>query len=389
MKTRIEQIVNFGRDGNAADFYAYGWSVPEDGFTWTDGLAAGLVLPAPKAPHGLYIELFFGVHGPQNGTGSQRLIMSVNGLEVGQSRVKGRMRLAWRVPPLGKMDRRLLIGLALPDAEKPVHEKDPRVLGLAVTSLRIMPLTEPDTDFTPRISAFPVSYDVESASSLTERVTGLTVSQLAMTIESMGVNCEPGFFQRKCGAEPLSLLRFSGVIMHCLVPSLDDGFADIGNTDALDPVPDETDLKDWIIYERRHTLRYHTWVRVPDASIDQMKRREAKRLPFLRNKLLEDLELGEKIFVHQDRRVIADEELVPLALAIRRRGPGRLLSIGPADPAHQAGMVEEIRPGLMRGYFSQFSDALAGKDLSVPEWLAVCMNAWLLARNPPPVGKRI
>lgn len=381
MKTQISKAIKFGRDGDAQDFQAYGWSHPEDGFTWTDGPVAGLVFPAPEAPYGLFIELFFWVNGGTNGAGTQRIIASVNGRPAGTATANGRMRLAFRCARLPPADSRIVINLDLPDAARPTHGKDPRMLGLAVMSLRIMPLLEtaqiPDKRTCPSILA----NDKKTAAELAERQTGLTVAELAMKIESLGVNCEPGFFQRKCGIEPLSLLRFSGVVLYNLTRSIDDGFADLGEKASIDPVPDEADLKDWIIYERRHSLRYHTWVKIGDASIEDMKKREAKRLPFLRNKLLDDLEEGKKIFVHMQSRTLLDAEIWPLFLAIRRRGPGALLVIGPSDPEHPPGVVEEIAPGLMRGYFSHFSQANIGKDLSMPQWLAVCTGAWNLRNN--------
>jgi hypothetical protein len=245
-----------------------------------------------------------------------------------------------------------------------------------------MPLSEPVHASRLRSCAIPPAPDTKSAIELAQRVTGLSIADIAMKIESLGVNCEPGFFQRKCGVEPLSLLRFSGVIIHTLIASIDDGFADLGNMANIDPVPDEADLKDWIIYERKHMLRYHSWVRIGDATAEAMRKREAKKLPFLKNKFLEDLEDGEKIFVHQHNRIMPDEEILALFLAIRRRGPGALLCIGPADAAHQPGLVEEICPGLMRGYFSHFSSAGVGRDLSMPQWLAVCTNALSLTRRP-------
>jgi hypothetical protein len=223
----------------------------------------------------------------------------------------------------------------------------------------------------------PLASDANSALDFAMRITKLTAAQLALNLESLGANCEPGFFQRKCGVEPLSLLRFSGVTLYSLVASIDDGFTGLGDRATIDPVPEETTLRDWIIYERRHLLRYHTWVRISDASRETMKSREAKRLPFLRAKLLEDLNDGLKTFVHVTSQPISDAEIWPLFLAIRRRGRGRLLVIGPSDYSHQAGMVEEIYSGLMRGYFDDFFHGQIGK-ISMPAWFAVCTGAWLL-----------
>jgi hypothetical protein len=378
MRTTIDRVISFGRAGNAQDCYAYGWSVPETGFTWTDGKAAGLVLPAPNAPFGFFMELFFWVNGGLDGAGTQRLALFVNGAEIGRSVTRHRMRLAWYVPPLPARDDRLIVNLDLPDARR---GDDPRLLGLAMMSMRLMPLVERPAPFVRRIAAIPPLDDEAAARALVERVTTMPLRQLALELESLGANCEPGFFQRRCGAEPLSLLRFSGIVLYELVASIDCGFAGLGDEASIDPIVDETDLSDWIIYERRHLIRYHTWVRVSDASAEAMKRREVKRLPFLQRKLLEDLGDGTKTFVYQQDRAISDAELLPLFLAVRRWGRGALLCIAPAEEDHPAGLVREICPGLMRGYFSRFSNSQTG--LSMPDWLAVCAAAWILRMAAP------
>lgn len=377
MHTEIAQTITFGRQGNSQAYLAFGWSDPEDGFTWIDGLTGGLIVPMPAAPNGFFIELQGWPHRAGGGESGQRLRLTVNGQDIGQTVIAKHTRVAWYVPPQRKIDRNLVIVISVPDAAQPEHEADTRILGFAANSLRLMPVTSEVTAFSRRVAAVPVASNDQRAKELASRMLGIAASEIALRVESMGCNCELGFFQRRCGVEPLSLLRFSGAIPDRLVESLDNHFEYLGDRDAIDPVPEETNLTDWIVYERRHFLRYHTWVDVNAASREEMMVRESKRLGFLRSKLLDDLREGDKIFVHHESRPMGSEEVMALFLAIRRFGPATLLYLVPSDDEHQPGLVEEIMPGLLRGHMSRFS--IGGEvEPSIPDWLAVVSGAILL-----------
>ena len=377
MRTEITQTITFGREGDAQIYLAFGWSDPEDGFTWIDGTAAGLIVPMPNAPNGFFIELHGWPHLGGRGESGQCLMLTANGQDIGKTVIDRHMRVAWFVPPQRAGDRNLVIGISVPDAAKPTNGADDRMLAFAAISLRIMPAASNVEKFRPRVAALPVASNDQLAREFASRMLGSSISDIALQVESIGCNCELGFFQRFCGVEPLSLLRFSGVMPRHLVESLDNQFQFLGNQDAIDPVPEETNLRDWIVYERRHFLRYHTWVDVNDATREQMRVRESKKLGFLRTKFLDDLRESQKIFVHHDARAMGMEVVLPLFLAIRRYGPATLLYLVPSDDEHQPGLVEEILPGLLRGYMSRFS--IGGEvEPSTPDWLAVISGAMLL-----------
>src|SRR5690348_10379020 len=100
MRTQIAQVITFGRNGTAHTYQGIGWSGPEDGFTWIDGQAASLIVPAPDAPYGFYLELFGWPHLIRPRITGQRLCISVNSKEIGETVISTHMRVAWFVPPL-------------------------------------------------------------------------------------------------------------------------------------------------------------------------------------------------------------------------------------------------------------------------------------------------
>ncbi len=69
---------------------------------------------------------------------------------------------------------------------------------------------------------------------------------------------------------------------------------------------------------------------------------------------------------------------MPLFLALNRHADNRLLWVVPADDANPVGTVVEELPGLLRGHIDRFAPPEQVPTLSVPGWLAVCVNAWQL-----------
>src|SRR5208282_4332988 len=101
----------------------------------------------------------------------------------------------------------ITLTLELPDAAVPTEvATSPRHIALAVQSLVISSLVAP-RQTVPRLTSeisltAPDEKDLLSAAQAT---TGLPPATLAARFENLVGNCEFGFFQRKCGAEPLSL----------------------------------------------------------------------------------------------------------------------------------------------------------------------------------------
>jgi hypothetical protein len=101
-------------------------------------------------------------------------------------------------------------------------------------------------------------------------------------------------------------------------------------------------------------------------------------VPFLVNKLLENLEVGDKIFVFKGMGAMEEEEVFPLAMAIRRYGPNTLLFINLANDQNKGGSVAARAPGFYVGYLDRFApgDDAAGFDLA--QWVQVCRMAYRL-----------
>jgi len=197
---------------------------------------------------------------------------------------------------------------------------------------------------------------------------------LMMRFESLGDNCELGIAQRAYGAEPLSLLRWCNVAPGALLRALEARFAGLGEPENLVLKPNRRGVLDCI--DTAFGLPGHAFIRADGADLAAIHARECQRLQFLKAKLIEDLEEGEKIFVYKRAREMPQAHIDTLFGAIRAYGPNTLLWVVVADEQHPSGSVEVLRDGLLKGYISRMADQSAVPSTTlVGEWLNICAAA--------------
>ncbi len=196
--------------------------------------------------------------------------------------------------------------------------------------------------------------------------------QRLIGFESLGRNCEFGLLQRKFGAEPLGLLRFSTTRPRTLLQLLRTRFAGIG-----DPAQNEVVVVDKE-YRLRHLpsmWRMHTGI---PATADPAKvlRDQCRHTGFLCTKLIRDLEAASKIFVYQ-MAAIEDDEIEAIHAALQAYGPNLLLCVRLPTAAQPAGSVTWPTPRLMVAHIDRQGQEFkgAGWDISVDYWLHFCTLA--------------
>jgi hypothetical protein len=197
---------------------------------------------------------------------------------------------------------------------------------------------------------------------------------LVMRFESLGQNCEFGLVQRRFGAEPLGLLRWTFVEPRTLGRMLETRFAGLGE-------PDHVSLRrsswgEWYIEDSVFRLSFHTFQTsdVPDQAAYLKK--QAARLRWLRDKLLDDLTEGTKIFVYKPRAGTPDAPMNRIFRALKTFPKARLLCIGLAGQEAAAGTVAPAAGRHAWGYLSVHNPLVRGKwDIPFEEWLSVCRAA--------------
>ncbi len=191
---------------------------------------------------------------------------------------------------------------------------------------------------------------------------------LLMRFESLGDSCEFGIVQRRFGAEPLSLLRWTGTSPELLTAAFRARLEGVGD-------PEFTELRvhhnEYQTSDRRFHMLAHTFTMEWTTPFDKFYESQCKRMEFLRRKLLEDIRNSEKIFVYGSARM-TDELALELYESMREIGVDvKLLCLRLPGIGLPASSVRQLRGGLMIGAIDRFSTV----DTAVEDWLEVCRLA--------------
>jgi hypothetical protein len=202
-----------------------------------------------------------------------------------------------------------------------------------------------------------------------------------MDFESLGGSghgCEFGVFQREFGAEPLGLLRWADLAPHLLAEALEREFEGVGLAENTVLFVPSGDRPEYWTRDSRYWMAMRTFVAADAVPEEQMREQVSRRLQFLRDKLMGDLQTGEKIFVFKViERNLTDEEIGRLHATMRRYGDNTLLYVRYEDEEHPNGTVEVAADGLMIGYIDRFAFSKTDENLgpATESWTAVCKAA--------------
>ena len=198
-------------------------------------------------------------------------------------------------------------------------------------------------------------------------------AELVAQFENLGRGCEFGFLQREVGAEPIGLLRFAGMPLEGLIAGLESQFAGIDEPDDMRLTREDGK---YMVQIARFSMTAHTGMREDEITPAQLHRIETRKLRFLADRLIEDLELASKIFVYHQREPLHALELIRLRRALGGYGRPVLLYVTEADSAHPAGSVERIDRTLMVGYLASYAPAGEPYRPDVASWIELCRNAY-------------
>jgi hypothetical protein len=207
----------------------------------------------------------------------------------------------------------------------------------------------------------------------------LSARDLMVSFESLGENCEFGLVQRRCGAELLGLFRFASAPLPKLLAGLEAGFEGLSEPENLD-VQLSSNGREYMVHDRKFQLLYHAWVLADEMTAEEVRRRESRRLPLLVRKLVEELRQATKIFVFHGMEPLSEQDAEDLLAHLLRYGPNTLLWVELADDDHPAGTVASHGKGLLKGYIDRFAPGENAHDLSLDCWIAICREAYRLAR---------
>jgi Flp pilus assembly protein TadD len=196
---------------------------------------------------------------------------------------------------------------------------------------------------------------------------------LMLRFESLGGTgpaggCEFGGLQRTLGVEPLGLFRWAAVTPASLIACLEDRFRTIGDPSTTSVRPHEDQ---WEIWDSGYGTSMHSFVSWQEVPADRMVVLARRRMRFLREKLIADLEGLEKIFVlKMALQPLTASEAAALSRALQTYGAPELLCVCAADAEHSEGEIVHTAPGVFAGYID-FSGGLnvAARHAA---WIGLC-----------------
>ena len=211
--------------------------------------------------------------------------------------------------------------------------------------------------------------------------------ELMLMFESIGDDCEFGFVQRRAGAEPLGLLRFSGIEPDMLIEALQARFHGIADPANL-RVEFDRDLDQHYIYDTRYRSSYLLFVRDDAMSREELRRREAVKLRVLRDMLIRNFENGARICVLKNSDGLREDQARRVFAALRGYGPATLMWVAVADAGHPPGTVEWAGAGLLRAWIDHLAPR-SDPQASSAMWLPICRRArrlWLAEHATQPLS---
>ena len=203
------------------------------------------------------------------------------------------------------------------------------------------------------------------------------LASLMTRFESLGENCEFGLLQRRCGAEPLGLLRWASAPYDKLLRAVKAGFAGLGAPENL-RIELSGNGREYMVADLCYGFYTHAWVLKDEATPEEVHTRETRRIPFLVRKLLEDLAAGDKLFVYHGMSPLTEQQARELAKALRFYGPTTLFWIELANDIHPAGTVTALGNGLIKGHIERFAPIENAHDFALPPWITLCHRALAL-----------
>lgn len=200
---------------------------------------------------------------------------------------------------------------------------------------------------------------------------------LLLKFQSLGENCEFGLVQRRFGAEPIGLFRWTYLPPERAIRLLQSRFAGIGavqNTKLS-----VSHYHEYFVEDMQNDLVFHTFL--PEGSADPavLLAQNCRRLERLREKLIEDLESGEHIFVYKLQYDACEETLARMQAALREYGPNTLVCVRTKDGANPAGSVRVAADGVIYGYLERSCPIVGPSgeiwDIAFDDWKSVCRKA--------------
>jgi tetratricopeptide (TPR) repeat protein len=189
---------------------------------------------------------------------------------------------------------------------------------------------------------------------------------------SLGGNCEFGIAQQLAEADAHDLLRFGHTPLTSLIDLLREEFRDLADRSLLRVLLPPTGNAS-SVENIRHRVHWHAWHEECRTAPQKLLDREARRVPRLASKLLEDLREERRIFVRLCLPGESYADAPKLVEALGRYGRPRLLFVEPSEHGEVTWHFDR-EYGVVRGRIPLRS-VPSTDTVSVDSWMVLCKAA--------------
>ncbi|UEM07938.1 hypothetical protein JL101_034310 (plasmid) [Skermanella rosea] len=204
-----------------------------------------------------------------------------------------------------------------------------------------------------------------------------------LRIESLGDNCELGFFLGNLGCKAGSVFRWASMKPDQLLAKLRADFAGMYEFDNLSP------LRPAMVMDSRYGIGWHTELKSEPVGgslafrdDEETRRRihlkEMRKIRYLVSKFIARSRLGGVLFVVKSNGGIDPATVDGIHEQLRRLSGDAefaLLEVRSTDEAPAVGTVGWVRPGLLRGFVPRFAPYERADDVDMPAWTSILAGA--------------
>ena len=210
-------------------------------------------------------------------------------------------------------------------------------------------------------------------------VDDISVRELLESFESLGQDCEFGLVQRRFGAEPLGLLRWTTTKPDTLIAGLRTRFANLGEVEntVLDLGKPEIMVNDLAL-----KIRFHTFIQQGTSiDLEKFRGKQARHLRYLRDAFLERLELADRVYVYKYVGDFDQRKADTIFEELRRLGNVSIVFVTRARDGEPAGSVRCLHEGFYVGHLSRYGlDAGPAWNIAFDEWTSICREVLRAAK---------
>jgi hypothetical protein len=189
--------------------------------------------------------------------------------------------------------------------------------------------------------------------------------------DGWGFGCEFGFFARSYGDERGSLLRWGSIDANNLIRALRARFGGVDDITAFDM---RDGGQQWHVIQTTYGMRFdHTGISSIDFSSAQAAQRISKIFRRLRDRLVEDLDAGDRLFLYRTHDHTLDGPMLgALSDAMAGYGSATLCYLQVADAENEPFTAQRRSPNLIVSYIDRFAPCGTNLVLNNRGWELCC-----------------